>query len=582
MKRSFRALSHLFNLILCFCIITTALTGIILGLSDRLLPLPNIITNGLIAIHQGEFIETHLSPIYVLFIGLGVFFLGLKVIVGGRYNLLFQFAQPSMANICRVIALISIIPVTVCVETGIAYRLGTDWFNISDSQTASVLAIHSGMFLGNILSISYIIVTSLGLIILSILSWKGDRYLKQKQLRKNIKSKFEKTYLAEDTAPNQTSQRLLRRPKGYRSAYKTTEPAMSVGQTTSTKLKLIIVLGSIVFLSLLYWLTSAIVVAIAAMIIIVIVSALQLWNKLTASRQNRKQRPIKLHEQEVESVTMLKAIPDSMLRMTHEGICRSYMPAKETNYFVLSGDIVDRHISEFMAPEIATGLIDTAQVSLQTGKTQLFQFPIRIDNVEKLHEARITNIGETEVLILVREIDRQTIPKQDLSQIEDVTPAKLHTEADLLQMLEIAALNAEQDRQNKILICLANDELEDANLPNHTAKENLLQQMAKAIDSSFPSATIFLLEDNNLVSLVEDLTVEQASVLVDDLHRHLQEFFSVRKKGSNPVEFKIGLIEIAPHNSDRASPASFAIAIVDAAKAACQMAKQKVNLKTFW
>ena len=560
MKRSFRALSHLFGLILCLCIITTALTGIILGLSNRLRPLPNIITNSLIAMHQGELVRTYLSPVYVLFVGLGVFFLGLKIIVGGRYNLLFQFAQPSLANICRVIALISIIPVTVCVETGIAYRLGTDWFNISDSQTALVLAIHSGMFLGNIPSISYILVTGSGLIILSILSWKGERYLKQKQLRKNIKQKFKKTYLAKDAAPNQT------------------------GQTTSTKLKLAVVLGLVIFLSLLYWFTSAIVVAIAAMTIIVIVSALQFWKKLIASTkgQNRKQRLTKFHEHEVESVTMLKAIPDSMLRMTQEGICRSYMPAKETNYFILSGDIVDRHIGEFMAPEIATGLIDTAQVSLRTGKTQLFQFPIYVDNIEKLHEARITNIGETEVLILVREIDRQTIDKQDSSQIEDVTPAKLHTEADLLQMLEIAALDVEQDRQNKILICLANNESEDANVPNHTAQENLLQQMAMAIDSSFPSATIFLLEDNNLVSLVEDVTVEQASALVDDLHRNLQEFFSVWKNNSNSVEFKISLIEIAPDDSDRASPASFAIAIVDAAKAACHMAKQKVNLKTFW
>ena len=558
MKRSFRALSHLLNLILCFCIIITALTGIILGLGDRLGSLPNIITNGLIAMHQGEFVGTHLSPIYVLFIGLGVFFLGLKVIVGGRYNLLFQFAQPSLANICRVIALISIIPVTVCVETGIAYRLGTDWFNISDSQTSLVLAIHSGMFQENILSISYIVVTGLGLIILSILSWKGDRYSKQKQFRKNIKQKFEKTYLAKDAAPNRTR------------------------RTTSTKLKLAVVLGSIIFLSLLYWLTSAIAVAIAAISIIVIGSALQLWNKFIASGQNQKQRFTKLHEHEAESVTMLKAIPDSMLRMSYEGICRSYMPAKETNYFVLSGDIVDRHISEFMAPEIATGLIDTAQVSLQTGKTQLFQFPIYVDNVEKLHEARITNIGETEVLILVREIERQKIAKQNLSQLEDVTPVEVHTEADLLQMLEIAALDVEQERQNKILFCLANNELEDANLPNSTAKENLLQQMAMAIDSSFPSATIFVLEDNNIVSLVENMTALTASALVDDLHRHLQEFFSVRHNGSNSVEFKISLIEITPDDSDRASPASFAIAIVDAAKAACQMAKQKVNLRTFW
>ena len=561
MKRSFRTLSRLLIPILCCCIIITALTGVLFGLSDRLRPLPNIVANGLIAIHQGAFLGSNLSPLYVLLIGLGVFFLGLKTVMSGRYNLLFQFAPPILINFCRAIALILVIPVAVCAETGVAYRLGTDWFNISESQTASFLAIHSGIALGSLPGISYILVSGLGLIILSILSWRNGRF-KQRQHQQSLKHEFEKAYLAEDFVPN------------------------SDNKIASSKPTLAAVLGvivSIIFLSLLYWLTSIIVVAIAIALMVVAALTFLLWRRSTVGWQERKRTLTRLYEQEAESITMLRAIPDSMLRMTQDGICLSYIPAKEASHFMLDGNIIDRHISEFIAPEIATGLLGKAQISLQTGKTQLFQFPIYVDGMKKLHEARITNIGEIEVLILVREIDRYTNIEPDLSQTADVTPIELYTETDLLQTLETAVQDTELKQHNKILVCLAINKSETVS--SDTTKEDLLQQTTVLIDSSFPSTTIFLLEDDNLVLLVDDLSVEQTSALVDELHRNLQEHFSVGGNNSNSsslAEFKIGLLEIDPHDLDTASPANFAIAMVDAAKATCQMAKQKVNLKTFW
>ena len=123
MKRSFRALSHLVIPIFCCCIFSTALTGIIFGLSDRLFTLPAIIANSLIAIHQGAFLGSKLSSIYVLLVGLGAFFLGLRIVIRGQYNLLFQLAPPRLVNICRVVVLLLVIPIAVCVETGVAYRL---------------------------------------------------------------------------------------------------------------------------------------------------------------------------------------------------------------------------------------------------------------------------------------------------------------------------------------------------------------------------------------------------------------------------------------------------------------------------
>ena len=561
MKRSFHALFRLLVPILCCCMFCTALTGIIVGFSDRLWSLPAFITNGSISIHQGAFLGDRLSSLYVLSIGLGVFVLGVKLFMSGRYSL-FRVTQPLLVRILQAIALILIIPIVVCVETGVAYRLGTNWFEISQSQSTTLLAIHSGIALGTVLGISYVSVAGLGLIVLAVISLtekdgsSQQKQLRQKQLRQSLKQKFEQAYLAQDFVPS------------------------SVAQVSVPVSKLAIAAGLFLGLSLLYWFTSVLVVAIAAMVIIALISASVIWRQSTVGRKERQTNFNRLDRQEAESTTMLKAIPDSMLRMTQDGICLSYMPAKEVTHFVLEGDIIERQIDEFMAPEIAMGLIDAAQISLQTGKTQLFQFPIYVDNVAKPHEARITNLGQTEVLVLVREIEHQIANSLNSNRIENVSPVKLHPEADLCQMLETAVRDSEGDWQTKILVCLTAEKSEAA-ARVYTSDEDLLQQAALSIDSSFPQTTIFLLEERNLVLLVENLTIDRVSVLVDELHRNLQEFFSAGKD-TVAVEFKIGLLEIDPHHADTSSPADFAIAMVDAAKATCHMAKQKVNLKTFW
>ena len=499
-----------------------------------------------------------LSSIYVLLVGLGAFFLGLRIVIRGQYNLLFQLAPPRLVNICRVVVLLLVIPIAVCVETGVAYRLGTDWFDTSASQAKSLLAIHGGIALGAILSIGYTLVAGSGLITLSILSWQRGRYVKKqyakKQFQQSLMQKFEQAYLAEDFVPR------------------------TITKFNFSKLKFGMALGAIIVLSLLYWLTSVVVVAIATVILVIAISTLPFYQRSITGWRERQVSSNQLYEQEAESVTMLRAIPDTMLRMTQDGICMSYMPAKEESHFVLYGDIINKHISEFIAPEIAQGLIETAQLSLQNGTTELFQFPIQVDSVEKFHEARITNIGETEVLILVREIERQAIFASDVESVADITPIELHTEADLLEKLETVVRDVQEDRQNKILVCLAIDASKTKT--QTTDNNNDLQQTMVLVNSSFPSTTIFLLEDDNLVWLVGDLTVKQVSALVDELHRNLQDFCFW--ENDNSVEFKLGLLEIDPHNSDTTSTADFAIAMVDAAKATCQMAKQKVNLKTFW
>ncbi len=553
MKASFRGLSRQLIKVLCCCLLATALTGMILGLSDRSIQLPAIVIQGLIAIHQGAFLGEKLTPVYVLLIGLGVFILGLKTAIEGRHNILFERSQPLVANTFRAIALILVIPLVLCVETGVAYRLGMDWFGMSSKQTTALLSLHGGSSLKVVLGIFYLLITSSSLIVLSILSWKTDIFtLRQKQIQQTLGQQFRKVYSAQDSLPNH----LLK--------------------STSNKIKLSIGFSSIILLGILYYFTSVMVLAITTVSIISLALIIILVRKMLAGWQYQKEALSRLRQQETLSATMLKAIPDSILRISQTGICLSYMPATEAKYFILYGNIINKHLTEFLAPTIAEGLIKAAQISLQTGSTQYFRFPISVDDESKHHEARITIIGETEVLILVREIADYdlTLTEQTLIN-ENLTSVKLLSEADLVQVLQLTLQDMSQRPRNQVLVCLAIDSPKTSVDGASSVDNDLLNQIAARIDASLPECSIFHLQDNNLVMLVSDRTMEQASLLVNNLHRDLNEVFSNRQDSLGSIEFNLGLLEVNSNSSD-------AIALVNASKATCQMAKQKVNFKTFW
>jgi hypothetical protein len=52
----------------------------------------------------------------------------------------------------------------ISAATGIAYRLGNDWFELPQAQSALLLQIHQGSYLGPTLKSIYVLVVGLALI----------------------------------------------------------------------------------------------------------------------------------------------------------------------------------------------------------------------------------------------------------------------------------------------------------------------------------------------------------------------------------------------------------------------------------
>ncbi|WP_019508076.1 diguanylate cyclase domain-containing protein [Pleurocapsa sp. PCC 7319] len=566
MNKAFRKLHLQLAPIFLVLLIATAVTGIIVGLGSRFGGLPTGLNNFLIGIHQGGFLGSKLVPIYVLLMGLGVFAMGLTTLISSSGDRLISGQTKSeVLSAYKVLTPLIVFPLAVCVETGVAYRLGTDWLNMPSQQTEIFLSIHNGATLGTILGTFYTLLTGIGLIMLSIMGLPVGPF---------------------STGKTKISRN---RSQGV-SARKTQSTPLALDNLLPLrkKIRFAIIVFSVVFTAILAFATNKIWQPILIIGAVFTLPASILAEKLIQDWQQQKKFQDNFMDKEAESATILRAIPDSMLRMTQDGICLSYIPAKGATSFVIRGEIVNKHVTEFLAPEIALQFIKSAQLSLKSGSTHFYRFPIPLDNGgQKYHEARISAIGATEVLIMVREIanfeDLPVEPEQP-PKPQDNDSIRLLTEPELVEILESTLQDPLKQEQNHILCCLVVDNVDidqniKANSKEHfdsaNASDFLIHQVAVKMKSYLSSNYIARLEKNELVSLVLNCSLEQASALVDELRNTLDNFSFQWQESSYPIKASICLLEINADSQDAAN-------LLDVAKATCNMAKQKVDVKTFW
>ena len=418
------------------------------------------------------------------------------------------------------------------------------------------MAFHGGAFLGKFLGILYTLTVGSVLIGLSIVGFRisTTSIMGKRQNQTDFQQKSKTAHLFDDVLS--TSVITLRK-----------------------KVRLAIILFSILFIGVFYYATSELLTSILIVGVFFFLPALIVASKLIENWRHQQEVQAKLFERETESITILKAIPDSILRISENGICLSYMPAKEAKSFVLYGDIINKHVTEFLAPDIANEFIRFAQLSLQTGQTHVYRFSISLDNDKQYHEARITSIGQTEVLIVVREIsnlnEALTLSDKHTLDSEDSGLVKLLTESELIQVLEKIVKDIKQDPKNHILFCLSIDELKINDNDVSLINDNLMHQIAVKVRSCLASNTIARLDNNDLIILVTNCTMNNASILVDNLHYSLDEFFSTLRNNEHSINFNIGLLEINADVSDTNS-------LISAAKATYVLARQKINFKAFW
>ena len=565
MNRVFRKLNLQIAPILLFPLLITSLTGIILGLGNRLGILPTVVINALLIIHQGRFLGEKLAAYYVLILGLGVLIIGLNILIKVRDILIAKRTEPVTVNIYKIIALVLLFPLGVCVETGVAYRLGTDWFDMTSQQTAIFWSMHTGTPLPMVLGGSYTLATGFGLILLSIIGVETS-LIAQTSLPQN-------KILSASISDEQTSKSSL--------------PLLDNLSMLRKKIRDAIIIFSLIFLVILSLSMSAILPSIIIVGAVFTFPAYFIAERLIRDWQKQKVVETKIEDLDLESesATILRAIPDSMLRMTEDGICLSYIPAKEANSFVITGEIVNQHINEFLDPKIALQLIKSAQLSLKSGLTNSQRFSLFLDNGgQQYYEARISAVGMAEVLIMIRQLS-------DLNQLKFDSALKpssedtifLLSEPELAEILEFTLEQIAENDRHHVLCCFVIDDLtidldaESTSDLQHNSRfsEILMYQIAAKMKLHLSSDYIARLSDSELVTLVHNCSLEQASTLINKLREDLDDFSFQWQGNEYPINTSVGLLEI---NADSINTND----LISVVKATCNIAKQKVEVKTFW
>jgi hypothetical protein len=565
MNRVFRKLNLQIAPILLFPLLVTSLTGIILGLGNRLGILPTMVINALLIIHQGRFLGEKIASYYVLLLGLGVLVIGLNILIKVRDILISKRAKPVTISIYKIVALILVFPLGVCVETGVAYRLGTDWLDMTSQQTAIFGSMHTGTPLATVLGVSYTLVTGFSLILLSIIGVETSLIANTSLPKNNI--------VSSSISVEQTSESPL--------------ALLDNISLLRKKIRNAIIIFSLIFVVILSLSLSAILPSIVIVGVVFTFPAYFIAERLIRDWQKQKEIETKLDVDDLESdsATILRAIPDSMLRMTEGGICLSYIPAKEANSFVITGEIINKHINEFLDPKIALRLIKSAQLSLKSGLTHFQRFSLLLDNGgQQYYEARISAIGMAEVLIMIRQLS-------DLNQInleQSLKPSSedtifLLSEPELAEILELTLEQVAEDDLHHVLCCFVIDDLTleiDSESTSELQQisrisEILMYQIAAKMKFHLSSDYIARLSDNELVTLVLNCSLNQASILINKLREDLNDFSFQWQGNEYPINTSIGLLEI---NADSINTND----LINVVKATCSIAKQKVEVKTFW
>ena len=541
MTKVFKKLNRKIAPILLFPLLITSITGIILGLRIRFEFLPQVIVNALVVIHQGLFLGEKLAPFYVLALGLGVLTISLTILIKLRDDLIFKQAKSGIAKIYNALALIIFFSSAVCVETGVAYRLGTDWLNMTDEQTKIFWSFHTGSSLSIILGIIYTLVTGFGLILLPIMGVKARKVSKI------------------------SSDKKLQSPLS--SVQKKSKPSLPLSNSLSLlllkKIHKAIIIFSLIFMGIIGIISvvtlailPSIVAILSSIVIVLIVFTIPAW--LIANRLNRDfEQSIKDWQQQVKteyrnletdsntSSDINKAFPDAMLQIDENGKCLDYTPAIEAKSFLIKGEIINRHLSELLDAKIALQFIKSTRLALEFGSVHSNRFAMVAENGgRQYYEARFSPIGNIKVLVIIRQLS-------DYDGASNPEETSLLSEPQLTEILE-TTLNktALGDRHHMLCYFVVSQQIitisigtePDSEPQNSNPSEDLLF-VADKIKSNLSPNCIARLNDSELIALILDCSRDRASELINKLQSELNNF-SLHEKREYPINVSIKLIQI--------------------------------------
>lgn len=144
---------------------------------------------------------------------------------------------------------------------------------------------------------------------------------------------------------------------------------------------------------------------------------------IIALRTRIKQRHVEkvLRKTEAKKQAILNAIPDMIVQISKAGIFKSVKPANNFEAWQSPDEMTGKHINDILPSDVAEQFLGRVRHALQTGNTQIFEYPLTINRAVQNYEARIVICNENEVTAIIRDITgrktREAIVEEERARI---------------------------------------------------------------------------------------------------------------------------------------------------------------------
>ena len=121
--------------------------------------------NFIMSIHTGEWAGSIFSTLQILAAGLGLLF-----VLGSGAGIFWKSkSRQPMRLFHRLLGIALLLPLTATALTGMAYKIGEDYFGISEETADLLMDIHEGAWLGKEFKVYYVLILGLGLLAAGLL-----------------------------------------------------------------------------------------------------------------------------------------------------------------------------------------------------------------------------------------------------------------------------------------------------------------------------------------------------------------------------------------------------------------------------
>ncbi len=142
---------------------------------------------------------------------------------------------------------------------------------------------------------------------------------------------------------------------------------------------------------------------------------------------------IEIRNSETKNRSLLKAIPDMIFLIAEDGTFLDFNPPANGSLLYLPPEsFLGRKMQDVMPENLVTQALFHINQAKDTGKMQIFEYDLRIDDNTSYFEARINLCGENKFLVLVRDIGESKKAQEALFKAKEEAEAAARTKSEFL------------------------------------------------------------------------------------------------------------------------------------------------------